>query len=96
MEENTLICKLCSVASHLRFNIRGYIQHICLFHAHQANFQVTCGIEGCQRSFTNCGTFSNHVYGVHGDNCKAACEVLPAKRRLLNFEHDNNDDCNGC
>ena len=93
MEDETLICKLCSAASLLRFNIRGYIQHIRLFHAHQANFKVTCGIEGCQRSFINYGTFSNHIYGVHGENSKAACEVLPAKRRSQDYEHDNiNDD----
>ena len=26
--EETIICNLCSAASHLRFNIKGYIQHV--------------------------------------------------------------------
>jgi len=55
--EEEVICILCSATSHLKFNIKGFIQHIQLFHAHQADFHITCGIEGCQRSYTNCGTF---------------------------------------
>ena len=47
MEEIT--CQLCSAASHLKFNAKGYVQHIQLFHAHKANFRITCGINGCQK-----------------------------------------------
>ena len=91
MEEATLICNMCSAGSHLRFNIKGYIQHICLFHAYQVDFKVTCcGIGGCKRSFKNSGTFINHVYDVYGENLKAACEVVAAKRRSL--DDDNHND----
>ena len=92
MEEETVICSLCSAASHLRFNIKGYIQHIRLFHAHQVDFKITCGIGGCQRSFTNCGTFINHVYGVHGENHRAACEVVQANGRSLDYVDGDDDD----
>ena len=51
MEELTT-CKLCSAASHLRFQVKEYIQHIKLFHAHQVDFKIICG---------------NHVYAVHGE-----------------------------
>ena len=90
--EETIICNLCSAASHLRFNIKGYIQHVRLFHVHQADFKVTCGIEGCPRSFSNSGTFINHIYGVHGENSKATCEVVRAKGRSLDYDHTHDDN----
>lgn len=93
MEEATLICNMCLAASHLRFNIKGYIQHIRLFHAYQVDFKVTCcEIGGCKRSFTNSGIFINHVYDVHGENLKAACEVVAAKVRSLDNDSADDDD----
>ena len=49
----------------LRYDIKGYLKHIKLFHAHQSGFQLTCGIGGCKRSFTNFRTFQDHVSAVH-------------------------------
>ena len=63
----TITCKLCSATSHLKLQTKEYIQHIKLFHAHQPDFKVTCGISGCQRTYTNFGTFRNHVYDVHSE-----------------------------
>lgn len=34
-------------------------------HAHEANFQVTCGIESCPRSFKNFHTYKSHLYKNH-------------------------------
>lgn len=85
-----MICKLCSAASHLKFNIKGYLQHIRLFHAHQADFRIVCGIGGCLRSFTNFGTFTNHVYSVHGGSSnKADCEVAPQNDGTQNEDHED-------
>ena len=72
--EYGLSCQLCSAASHLNFNIKSYIQHLRLFHACQIDFKIRCGIGGCQRSYTNCGTYINHIYSIHGDSftCKAS------------------------
>ena len=28
---------------------------------------ITCGINGCQRVYTNLGTFKKHLHGMHGD-----------------------------
>jgi len=78
-----IACKLCSAASHLKFNVKGYVKHIQHFHAHQTNFKVTCGIDGCQRTYTNYGTFSNHVYAMH-HSAKATCSV---------WVESNNADC---
>ena len=63
----TLTCELCSAALHLKFNISEYIKHLIIFHAHQPTFKDTCRIGGCQRKYTNLGTFRNHIYGMHSD-----------------------------
>ena len=87
--EEEIICKLCSAASHLKFNIKGYIQHVRLFHAHKADFRTVCGINGCLRSFTNFGTFTNHVYSVHGGSSRAECEVVSQNNSVLNESHED-------
>ena len=42
------------------------------------DFKVTCGIDGCQRTYSNLGTFLNHVSGVHGDVCTRTTGTIPA------------------
>lgn len=41
------------------------MKHIKLFHSHQPGFTITCGIGGCQRSFTKFRTFQNHISALH-------------------------------
>lgn len=62
-----LVCPLCPYerTAHFHLTLIAFLKHIKLFHAHQAGFKITCGISGCQRSFTNFGTFQNHVSGLH-------------------------------
>lgn len=48
----------------VKLNACDYIKHIRLFHAFEPNFRFTCGIDGCMRSYTNIGTFKNHVSAV--------------------------------
>ncbi|XP_065887419.1 uncharacterized protein [Dysidea avara] len=60
-KRQNLTCSLCSAASHLRFDITDYVKHIKIFHAHDPSFKVTCGIGGCQRTYSNFRTFVNHV-----------------------------------
>ncbi len=84
-----VICKLCSAASHLKFNIKGYVQHLRLFHAHQADFRTVCGISGCPRSFTNFGTFINHVYSVLSGSSRADCEVISGNNGTLVESHED-------
>ena len=85
--EEQVICKLCSAASHLKFNIKGYIQHLRLLHAHQADFRTVCGICGCPRTFTNFGTFINHLYSVHGESSRADSEVVSENNSTLGESH---------
>ena len=62
-----LVCPLCpqQFTAHLHFNLTTWLKHIQLFHAHQAGFRIACGIHACQRTYTNFGTFRNHVYAMH-------------------------------
>ena len=60
-----LTCSLCENIQSVKFTFSDYLKHLRLFHVHQANFRITCGIGGCQRSYTNIRTFQNHVYNVH-------------------------------
>ena len=60
------ICTACLVHGlNVKLNTCEYIKHIRLFHAFEPNFKFTCGIDGCIRSYTNIGTFKNHVSVVH-------------------------------
>lgn len=45
--------------------IADLLQHIRLFHAHQPCLSIRCGIGGCERTFTNFGTYQNHISGYH-------------------------------
>lgn len=65
MATRELSCPLCSLTSHLKLNVTNFLKHIKLFHAHQAGFKLTCGIDGCQRTFINFRTFENHVSAMH-------------------------------
>ena len=62
-----LVCQLCSAerALNIPYTLKDYLKHIELFHAHQPNFCITCGIGGCQRTFHNLQTFRNHVSDHH-------------------------------
>ena len=49
----------------VKLNVCDYIKHIRVFHTFEPNFKFTCGINGCVRSYTNIGSFKNHVSTVH-------------------------------
>jgi len=105
-----LTCPLCSVASHLKFSLSDYIKHIKIFHAHNPSFKITCGINGCQRMFTNFGTFTNHMYDKHSaksqcisnsDSTNSGFELeqpLPDEVQQISSDSDddNEDEVAGC
>jgi len=85
--EQALTCKLCLATSHLKLDVKEYVQHIRLFHAHIPDFKITCGIEGCQRTFANFGTFRNHVYDIHTEST-----TEPSELDILNTESQECDN----
>ena len=61
-----VICSTCLARSlQIKLKVCDYIKHIRVFHAFEPNFKFTCGINGCVRSYTNIGSFKNHVSDVH-------------------------------
>ena len=84
--EHIFKCTMCSAASHLEFHVSEYIKHLKIFHAHQPDFKIICGIRGCQRNYTNLGTFPNHIYGVHSDvSCTITAEENIAMNNRVRF-----------
>ena len=45
--------------------LKGVLRHIGAVHAHEANFQVICGVQGCPRSYSNYHSYKKHMYQKH-------------------------------
>ena len=83
-----LTCSLCTGLS-VKFNIIGdYIKHLRLFHAHRPDFKVTCGIDGCLRSYNNLGSFKNHISFVHNTVHDRTSEGCAENNREVEDEVD--------
>ena len=65
-----LICPLCphELTVGLNFTLSEFIKHIKIFHSHQPDFSITCGLSGCLRKFTNFIIFRNHVSAYHSND----------------------------
>ena len=83
-----LKCQFCSATNHLKLSLCDYLKHLRLFQINQADFTLTCGNDGCQRHFTNAGTFQNHIYAVHK---RQACKLQPGTTDCTTQE-DNTAD----
>lgn len=56
----------CSMCYHYTSSsIDSVLRHIGSVHAHQANFNVLCGIQGCPRTYTNYHSFRKHLRRKH-------------------------------
>ena len=84
-------CSLCTHTPPLRFSIANYLRHLRLFHVHQPNFDIKCGIGGCCRSYTNIGTFQNHVYAVHDSSKDSSSVSLTNGNSAVITTVQNND-----
>ena len=93
MAAQELSCPLCSLTSHLKLNITTFLKHIKLFHAHQAGFKLTCGIHGCQRTFTNFRTFENHVSAMHRSNCDLSSTEAENNTANEDSESPSSSEC---
>ena len=80
-------CSLC-LPSFPQFSIGEYTKHLRLFHSGTPGFKITCGINGCQKAYSNIGTFKNHLYGVHCDYDGICSTSVTMGSESLNQEHD--------
>jgi len=55
----TAQCPLCNEFQALSF--KQLLPHIRVVHAIKPGFSITCGVQGCQRTFLNMKSYDNHV-----------------------------------
>ena len=55
------MCPLCTACF---ASVSIFLSHLRLIHASEVGFQMSCGLQGCQRTFTNFYTYRNHVYSM--------------------------------
>ena len=65
MMASTSNCPLCE--SFAAPNIKGVVRHIGLVHAHEASFRITCGVDGCTRTYRKFFSYKKHMYVKHRD-----------------------------
>lgn len=65
MADQSWSCPLCY--SFAAVTMKGVTRHIGAVHSHEANFHVTCGIEGCPRTYSNFHSYKKHLYKKHRD-----------------------------
>lgn len=56
------VCQSCAFVSP---SLKLHISHLRLVHREDKNFEVVCGIEGCELKFRAFGAFNSHVYRAH-------------------------------
>ena len=55
----------CPKCSRKLFTLNKLISHIELVHGNEPHFSITCGLDGCQRSFEKFQSYRKHVYRSH-------------------------------
>ena len=56
----------CPLCSHFAsFTFKKLLRHLSSVHSYDARFNLTCGIEGCPRIYTNFHSYKSHVYRKH-------------------------------
>ena len=71
--------------------LNGVLRHIRAVHAHEANFHVTCGIQGCPRSYSNYYSYKKHMYQKPREVLEVTTTV-PSASEVQVFEPIETDD----
>lgn len=58
-------CPLCDTFA--APNLKGVVRHIGVVHAHEAGFHVTCGVDGCTKTYRKFVSYKKHMYVKHRD-----------------------------
>jgi len=58
-------CSICD--SFASLNYSAVVRHIGSVHAWEPRFKITCGIEGCIRTYTSYRRYREHITNKHGD-----------------------------
>ena len=68
------------------------LEHISRVHSHSANFQTTCIIKGCQRTYRSYGAFRRHLRQTHNYyNRMSNTEAIPCTQWEEQYPIDSNE-----
>ena len=56
-------CSLC--ISFLAKNLKGVVRHVVNVHAHDSNFRICYGVDGCHRTYRKFVSYKKHTYEKH-------------------------------
>ena len=62
MASNVIQYPLCSYQV---LKLKQLVSHLRLVHSGDPNFELVCGIGGCQQKFCTFSAFNSHVYRIH-------------------------------
>uniref|UniRef100_A0A1X7UBD0 C2H2-type domain-containing protein n=1 Tax=Amphimedon queenslandica TaxID=400682 RepID=A0A1X7UBD0_AMPQE len=84
----------CSICKHFSSaNYLSVLRHIGVVHSHEANFSLTCGVNGCIRNFCNYYSFRKHLRRLHPDVFSNPTTVTSASQVEVTIdESDDNID----
>ena len=84
-------CTICN-----RFassTLKRVLRHIGSVHSFEPGFQVTCGIEGCTRTYSNFRSFQKHLARNHETALNRVEDSSPAPRPQVQRDvHESDDD----
>ena len=73
------------------------LEHISRVHSQSANFQTTCIMKGCQRTYRNYGAFRRHLRQTHNYYSRASSTAtIPCTHGDEEYPIDSNEDNNDC
>ena len=65
VELSPVCCPLCD--SFAAPSLKRVVRHIGIVHAHEAGFHVTCGVDGCTKTYRKFVSYKKHMYVKHRD-----------------------------
>ena len=57
--------KKCPMCSFEAATVRIILSHLRIVHSNDSRFNVTCGVDGCSRTFRTFSAFYSHIYRQH-------------------------------
>lgn len=71
---------------------KGILRHMGTIHAHDSNFHVICGLQGCPRSYSNYHSYKKNLYKKHRDILELEPSLSPEDNSNPSLE-DVGIDC---
>ena len=90
MTRNGVYCPLCLSICAPTFPLA--MKHISRIHSFSSGFSITCGIQGCLRSYTNYSSWSKHVHNKHNIPSSTTMDLQNENQDFVEMEIDEMDE----